>query len=214
MEGTTRNAETAKNGFKAEQNMCENNDVRQKLEQYFQKSIAVMQVIPGRKKSDIVVLFTDGSQTRIQNKHGPGGHRGWSVDRRAILKMPLDDSGKQLLEIVCLRKGGERPVANRPVDMIRDLFMGTNPEYMPDYFTHSIFERETGQLLHLSIAPAEKVLDALNASAYPQFLPKRTCVYVSDTLYLQRKGSSRKDLYPDDIQLKLISLPASVMETI
>lgn len=208
------NAETARSGNKAEHTMCENNDVRQKLQRYFQKSIAVMHVIPGRKKSDILVLFTDGSQARIQNKHGAGGHRGWSVDRRCILKMPLDDTGKQLLDIVCLGRGGERPTAERPAEIIRDLIMGTDPEYTPDYFTHSIFDTETGELLHLSIAPADKVLAALNEIAYPQLVAKKTCVHISPLMYFQRKGSTHKDASPDDIQLKLKSLPTSVMETI
>lgn len=208
-----RNAETARSGNEAERRMCVNVDVKQKLEVYFGKSIDGIHLISGRKKSDIRILFTDSTQTRIQNKNGPGKNRGWSVDRRAVSKMPLDDNGKELLNVVCLKTVGDRPVVEHPTGLIRDMLMGNDPEYTPEYFTHSIFHRDTGELLYLSIAPTEKVLAALDEIAYPQLVAKRTCVHISPLMYLQRKGGGRVDHSPDDIQLKLVSLP-NVMQTI
>lgn len=207
----SRNAVTARSGNAAERHMCNHPVIRQKLERYFGKPIAEIQLISGRKKSDVLVQFDDGSQVRIQNKNGPGKNRGWSADRRAVSKMPLDDIGKQLLVNVCLKKSGERPEVNRPVGLIYELLMGAEPEYVPEYFTHSIFH---GENVYLSIAPADKVLIALNEIAYPQLLAKRTCVHISPLMYLQRKGGGRADNSPDDIQLKLVSLPESIMEVI
>lgn len=209
-----RNAATARSGNAAERRMCDNHVVKEKLERYFNKPIAEIRLISGRKKSDLRVLFTDLSHTCIQNKNGPGGNRGWSVDRRAVSKMPLDDKGRQLLDVVCLNKVGERPVVDRPNDLIRTLLMGVEEEYAPEYFTHSIFREETGELVHLSIARAERVLATLNETAYPQLVAKRTCVHLSPLLYLQRKGGGSADNAPDDVQVKLVSLPESVMETI
>lgn len=207
-------AAIARNGNTAERRLCENIIVRQQLEIYFRKPIQTIALIRGRKKSDLQVVFTDATTFRMQNKDGHGNNRGWSVDRRSISKMPLDDVGKQLLDVVCLKKTGERPVADRPIGLIHALLMGVEPDYMPHYFTHSIFHKETGELLHLSIASAEKVLEALNDIAYSQLVAKRTCVHISPLLYLQRKGGGAADSSPDDIQLKLKSLPSSVMEPI
>lgn len=210
----SRNAATARSGNAAERHMCDHPVVRQKLERHFGTPIAEIRLISGRKKSDVLVQFDNGRQVRIQNKNGPGENRGWSADRRAVSRMPLDDVGKQLLDNVCLKRSGERPAVDRPAGLVYDLLMGAEPEYVPEYFTHSIFHRETGELLHLSIAPAEKVLAALNEIAYPQLVAKRTCVHISPLMYLQRKGGGRADNSPDDIQLKLVSLPEGVMEVI
>ena len=205
-------AAIARNGNTAERRFCEILMVRQCLENHFRKPIRTIRLIPGRKKSDIQVEFMDDTLARIQNKDGPGNNRGWSVDRRSVSRMPLDDVGKQLLDNVCLKKAGERPVVERPAGLIHALLMGVDPEYTPHYFTHSIFHKETGELLQLSIASAERILEALNETAYPQLVAKRTCVHISPLLYLQRKGGGAADASPNDIQLKLKSLPSSVME--
>lgn len=209
-----RNAATARSGNTAERHMCDNPAVRQKLERYFGKPVTDIQLISGRKKSDLRVLFGDSTHARIQNKNGPGENRGWSIDRRPLSKMPLEDNGKDLLRAVCLTHTGERPTVHRPDGLLRDLLMGGEPDFMPEYFTHSIFHKETGELLHLSIAPADRVLTMLNETAYPQLLAKRTCVHISPVVYFQRKGGGSADNSPDDIQVKLLSLPTSVMETI
>lgn len=210
---TSHNAQIAKNGNAAERRLCNNEDVRKRLETYFKKPISTIGLIPGRKKSDVLVTFVDGTTCRIQNKDGQGNNRGWSTDRRAVSKMPLDDAGKLLLNVVCLKQPGERIEADCPPTLIRNLLFGTDLEYVPEYFTHSVFDKESGELLHLRISPATRVLDALTSIAYPKLVAKRTCVHISPLMYLQRKGGGKSDSAPDDIQLKLKTLP-DVMETI
>ncbi len=209
----SHNAEIAKNGNAAERRLCENEDARKRLEAYFKKDISKIELIPGRKKSDVLVTFVDSTMVRIQNKDGQGNNRGWSTDRRAVSKIPVDENGKTLLNVVCLKQQGERVIADCPPTLVRDLLFGTDSNYAPDYFTHTVFHKESGELLHLSISPANKVLDSLTSITYPQLVAKRTCVHISPLMYLQRKGGGKSDSAPDDIQLKLKSLP-DVMEII
>lgn len=209
----TRNAQIARAGNRAEQLMCTNADVRTRLETHFKKPIAKIDLIKGRKKSDNLLTFADGTTCRIQNKDGHGGGRGWSADRRDVSSMPIGDTGKDLLSVVCLKRPGERVTVDSDPNLIRHLLLGTDPEYTPDYFTHSIFHKETGELLSLSIASADRVINSLLSTAYPQLVAKRTCVHIGPLMYLQRKGGGAADNAPDDIQLKLKSLP-DVMELV
>lgn len=210
----TRNAATARNGNAAERRMCDNTDVRERLAAYFGKQIVSISLIPGRKKSDVSLVFDDSTTLRLQNKEGDGNNRGWSVDRRSLSKMPVDDAGRELLDNVCLKHTGDRPTAACPPTLISDLLLGSDPETAPTHFTHSIFHKETGELLHISIASVSDVLTSLTSSMYPTLVPKRTCVHISPLLYLQRKGGGSSDHAPNDIQLKLKSFPAGVLRVL
>jgi hypothetical protein len=48
---------------------------------------------------------------------------------------------------------------------------------------------------------------AVMKDAYESCLPKRTCVYLSPLVYLQRKGGGKKDHSPNHIQAKLRAMP-------
>ena len=196
--------------------MCEHTETKQKLEAYFDKSITSMRLVPGKKKSDIEIVFADGTVARLQNKNGgTTENRGWSADRRSVDRMPVDDAGKRLLSVVCLKVEGERPTdVVRPPTLIRDLMLGTDPETMPTHFTHSELDTETNQIRHLHIAPTEAVMSAIESMAYPHLVAKRTCVHIAPGMYLQRKGGGSHDHAPDDIQLKIVQLPSSVMITL
>ena len=207
----SRNALTARNGNAAERHLCNRPEVKQRLETYFGKAISTLELVPGKKKSDVTVLFEDSSVVRIQNKEGGGNkHRGWSADRRRVDLMPVSEAGKELLSIVCLKKEGPRPSeVPVPSTLVRELLLGTEPDFMPAYFTHTKFDRDTGELLHLSIAPAETVVSAIKP--YEFLTDKRTCVHIAPGMYLQRKGGGVSDSAPDDIQLKLVKFPDGVM---
>jgi hypothetical protein len=99
-----------------------------------------------------------------------------------------------------------------PRTLVTELLVGTDPDTAPTHFTHSIFHKETGELLHLSIAPVKDVLTALESVMYPTLLAKKTCVHVSPFMYFQRKGGGSKDHAPNDIQVKLIKFPEGVMQ--
>jgi hypothetical protein len=212
-QGMHQNAATARSGFAAERRLCEDIVIKQKLESYFKKPIVSIQPVAGRKKSDVVVLFEDTTRAYIQNKNinGDGKHRGWSADRRAIHKFPLDETGKTLLTNVCLLHAGDRPDVPCPPTLIPDLLLGTDMLVRPTHFAHTAFHKETGELESMSIATADAVIASLQSVAYPTLLAKKTGVHISPLMYLQRKGGGKTDHAPDDIQLKLKCLPDSVM---
>ena len=205
----SKNSEVAKKGFKAEELLCESETVKKAWEVYFGKKIATVTQVPKRKKSDLQVTFEDGSVERIQTKDGNGNNRGWSCDRRSVDKYPLEEEGKQLLSNICLKKGVDRPEVKCPDTIIDNLFLGTEADTAPTYFCHTQIDNK-GQLLTLSICPTSTFVAELKKELYPFLLPKRTCVHLSPRIYLQRKGGGQKDHAPNDIQLKIKSLPIAM----
>ncbi len=211
---SSKNAETAKKGFKAETLFCETPIVRDLLETYFNKKIVAIRKQVHRKKSDVVVDFDDGTTSKIQNKNGNSKKsRGWSADRRSIDKMPLNDDGKLLLKNVCLHQDTYRPVVAFDPTLIKTLLTGVEDEYMPTYHSHTSFN-DSGELLYLSICPTETLISEFISLAHPTLVAKKTCVHINKHLYLQRKGGGSKDHSPNDIQLKLTSFPQNIMTTL
>jgi hypothetical protein len=206
----SKNAQTARNGNKAELLICKLKIVKELLEEYFGEQIKEITLIPKRKKSDIELIFQSGRREKIQNKDGKGNNRGWSCDRRSVDKYPFNESGKKLLQNVCLKKGTHRPESACPPSIIDDIIGGTDVETIPTYFTHTVFN--DGKLLYLSICPASIFISSLKNELYTNLLPKRTCVHISPRIYLQRKGGGKTDHSPDDIQLKLTSLPSGFIQ--
>lgn len=204
----SKNSEVAKKGFKAEDLLCESDLVKRAFESYFAKAIKAITKVPKRKKSDLQIEFEDGTIERVQTKDGKGGNRGWSCDRRSVDKYPLCEEGKRLLRNICLKQGEERPEVPCPDRLIEDLFLGTDAdaETAPTYFCHTQFDKD-GQLESLSLCTTEVFIGHLKQELYKNLLPKRTCVHLSPRIYLQRKGGGQKDHAPNDIQLKITSLP-------
>lgn len=194
----------ASNGNTAESVLCTQASVRVCLETYFQKQIDTIQRIYG-KKSDIVIRFCDGTTTRIQNKDGNILSRGWSVDRRPAIKLTNDSRLHTLLRSICLKRGFSRPriPSSLSQEILTQCVLGEDAEYAPQYVTHTTSNKETGEILTLSICSAKSFLDNLRKELYPTMRSKRTCVHLSPCVYLQRKGGGKKDSRPDDIQTKL-----------
>lgn len=205
----SKNAQIAKDGNKAEQVLCHQSNIRSSLEQYFGKSIQSIVPINGRKKSDYKVIFADGTFVNIQNKDGPGDGRGWSVNRMPYQSYGTDTTLHTLLANVCLKKGTDRPTvtAERSAEIIRLCLLGREPEYEPHFFTHTLSNKATGEITFLSIAPTAVFLETMIAQKYEAMVPKRTCVHLSPSMYLQRKGGGGKDKAPDHIQAKFRWIP-------
>jgi hypothetical protein len=202
---SSRNSQVAKNGFRAERAICSQEDVNKSLELYFNKSIKCLTPIHS-KKSDMVIHFTDGHATRVQNKDGDGKGRGFSVDRRKVEEFS-NEPLTTLLKTMCLKQGTEKPVISSEISksVITMCINGIDEKYAPEYFTHTTSDKTTGQIISMSICPTEKLMSFLNSEVYPvmdTMPPKRTCVHLSPNCYLQRKGGGKKDHAPDDIQMK------------
>ena len=195
----SKGAIIAKNGIRAEKRICSQESIRIKLENYFKKSIKDFKCVT-RKKYDILITFEDGSFTTIQNKDGGGG-RGWSVDRRNIEKYN-DIQFIVLLNTVCLKNGIEKPeiIKSIATNAIHKCLLGEDP---PQYFTHTISDKKTGAIISISICEKNTLIDFITNEQYDMAQPKRTCVHLSPSIYLQRKGGGKTDSHPDDIQMKL-----------
>jgi len=214
IQAPSKGSEIAKTGNKAQVLMTANSQVKSLLQEYFTKSIESIVELPGRKKTDLIIRFADSSVAKCQLKHGKGDGRGHSVDRRSLTNFPLDDTGKELLSNVCLKKGTNRPIVNNPLTLIPLILLGVEEDAKPTHFICVRFDPTTDELLYLSIATTEKVIEKLQERTYTAINPKRTCVHISPDMYLQRKGGGKKDSRPDDIQTKLKSFPEGTMNVI
>lgn len=198
----SKNATVAKNGFRAEKGICEQPDVKQALEVYFQTPITGIEKIHG-KKADIKILFANGTVSTTQNKDGDGKGRGWSVDRRKVESFN-DAALITLLKTLCLKQGTEKPnvAADISKTVLQRCMLGENEHEWPTYFTHSKSDKTTGQIISLGICKTDVLMAFMVTQLYAVMLTKRTCVHLSPTVYLQRKGGGKKDHAPDNIQMK------------
>jgi hypothetical protein len=201
----TRNAVTARAGYRAETVLSQQPSVRDAFTAYFGRG-PITSIIPitGRKKSDIRVTFADGS-INIQNKDGDGSGRGWSVDRRDVSEHMANPDFQTLLTNVCLRHEGERPTVTDevPSAVLTYSICGDDRANEPDFLTHTKCDPATGAILELSIAPMRTVMMSLCDELYPEMVAKRTCVHLSPSIYMQRKGGGgATETRPDQIQMK------------
>jgi hypothetical protein len=201
----TKNSMIARIGNKAETMFCKSPKVSKALSDYFEMNVVRCEKIGSRKKSDVLITFEDGSQTRLQLKNGKGGGRGWSFDRRHVNELPTNDLVKDQLKTVCLKHDGQR--SNVPMDkeLIKMLFTGDDITQKPSYVAHVILEND--DIASLSICSMTLFLETLISESYQNCVLKRTCVHLTPCIYLQRKGGGKKDHSPDDIQAKLRSMP-------
>lgn len=201
MNTISRNAATARLGFRAEELLTKTPAVREAFVTYFKKPIVNISKAPHGKKSDIVLNFNDGTNTKIQNKNGDN-QRGFSVDRRDYEDLTTLGAARTLISNVCLHKGTDRPeVGNdEAIKIINHSFLGDDVEWMPDYITHT--QITDGNIVHLSIMSMVDFVNILKAEVFSEVIPKKTCVHLSPSIYLQRKGGGKTDKRPDQIQTK------------
>lgn len=171
------------------------------FEDYFGKEIASQKKVPGRTKTDVKLTFIDGTFANLQLKSGTGGGRGWSVHRNKLDGYPVQVHS--LLDVVCLKKKGERPDVPLVKADITKLFLGESDS--PTHYVHMTLKNK--EIDTMSICTTENFMAAICKDLYANYLPKRTCVHLSPLLYLQRKGGGKKDGRPNDIQLKLKRMP-------
>jgi hypothetical protein len=202
----SRNALVARSGFRAENVLIEQTSALTALSnQYFHKPIVTATLVPGRKKSDVKLLFDDTTCTTIQVKNGNGGGRGWSFDRRSVDLLPISADAKSLLKSVCLKSGAARTIVQMDTDILRQLFLGDDEDTRPQHFIHTTMVN--GVITGLSVCSAEEFINSINADVFTHYNAKKTCVHISPLVYLQRKGGGSSDHSPNDIQAKLRAMP-------
>jgi len=198
----SKNSLVAKNGFQAEKELCSQENIKQALEKYFELPIQCLKRIHG-KKSDIKIEFENGTETTIQNKDGKGNNRGWSVDRRKVDGFK-DEPLTTLLKTLCLKQGTEKPDIDVAIskNVIAMCILGVTESEYPNYFTHTISNKTTRKIVSISICRTDDLIRVIYEELYKIMEPKRTCVHLSPSFYLQRKGGGKKDAKPNDIQMK------------
>ena len=197
----SKNAQTARLGFKAEEVLTTLPAVTAAFAAYFAKPVKAVVKAPHGKKTDVFVQFMDGTTVKIQNKNGDN-QRGFSVDRRDGVDLTESAACRGLIDAVCLKKGGPRPTVDAATSlmMVDTCFLGDDATWTPDYITHT--RMKDGLLQHMAICPMPTFVAMLKAEIYAEMVPKRTCVHLSPSIYLQRKGGGKTDKRPDQIQTK------------
>jgi hypothetical protein len=197
-------AQIARNGNRAETVLTQQNSIKGALEAYFQKPILSIEKIPGRKKSDNTIKFNDGTHVNFQNKDGDGSGRGWSVDRRDAADHGQDANLQTLLKSVCLRGKTTRPEVDVTIShpLLDGCILGSEDTFKPAFYTHTLSDKTTGVITKISICPTPILMQMLHSELYDKMVPKLTCVHISPSIYLQRKGGGKTDANPDHIQAK------------
>ena len=210
----TKNSLTAHLGRNAEKLICIQPNVKPALETHFGKEIRSITEVPGNKKSDNCITFVDGSHVLLQNKDGicSATGRGHSTDRSSLEVMGHTPEFRQGLETVCLkrgdyrykkgviREGDDKLTKAMSQDCINYRILGTDEATKPTHFTHTT--SKNGVITSLSITTAADFMAKLSSTLYDNMKSKRTCIWLSDQIYLQRKGA-KTDKKADDIQMKL-----------
>ena len=184
----------ARSGYTAERLLGPKN-----FRKYFSKEIDRVQILNKLKvKTDLVIYFHDGTSSNIQTKNGLNT-RGHAVDRRKFSYFE-DSTLKREIESVCLlgcpEGRGSVDISRRDVVVyLRDAFVGQDEVYRPEWMVHTV----DGDIR--SMTRMDEFFDRVVEGLYEKPVSKRTCIWLSDSLYIQRKGS-RRDRRSDDLQLK------------
>jgi hypothetical protein len=220
----------AKAGFQAERAFAKQDNVKEALENYFDKSIASIDVIPGSKKTDNRINFTDGSATNIQLKnyntatiHEGRAHQ---LNRRPLSKCPPKWMG--MLSHICLGRSKSKgrmkgvcnkeffspfimPTAEDSKALLREVVLGYEPVYAPEYMFLSY--SKDGAIENLWAENISDFLDACGSATYdvPQESSKGTSVYICPEVSIQRKGGDGGRPSANDIQFKF-NLNAEIMD--
>jgi hypothetical protein len=222
-------SEIAKAGFQAERAFALQANVKDALENYFDKEIWSIDVIPGSKKTDNRINFRDGSATNIQLKnyntekiHEGRAHQ---LNRRPLAKCPPEWIG--LLSHICLGRSKSRgrmkgvcrsefyspfimPTAEDSKALLREVVLGKEAVYAPEYMVLSY--SKDGVIEGLWAENISDFLDKCGSAMYeiPQESSKGTSVYICPEVSIQRKGGDGGKPSANDIQFKF-NLSAEIM---
>lgn len=222
-------SETAKAGFQAERAFASQANVKEALETYFDRPISSIDVIPGSKKTDNRINFTDGTATNIQLKnyntatiHEGRAHQ---LNRRPLSKCPPKWIG--MLSHICLGRSKSKgrmkgvcnkdfyspfimPTAEDSKALLREVVLGYEAVYAPEYMVLSY--SKNGIIENLWAENISEFLNACASAIYevPQESSKGTSVYICPEVSIQRKGGDGGRPSANDIQFKF-NLNAEIM---
>lgn len=212
----SKNSQTARSGFKAEEVFRTDPTVRQSLETYFGKQIVRFVKISG-KKYDTVLYFADGSECRIQNKKFENtGGRGESFDRRKV----SDTFDNRFLKLYLTKlllskeKPAERMSDEQKLDFrklclshiddvtnyVHKTLVGVGPEANELFAIMNIVD---SKVRSLHVIRSDALFEYVTRDISDCLMAKQTCLHLSSSMYMQRKGGTNTDSAPNHIQIKL-----------
>ena len=214
-------SEIAKAGFQAERAFSVQPTVKTALENYFDKEIWTIDVIPGSKKTDNRITFRDGSATNIQlkNYNTPTIHEGRAhqLNRRPLSKCPPQWIG--ILSHICLGRSKSKgrmkgvcnkefyspfimPTAEDSKALLREVVLGKEAVFAPEYMVLSY--SKDGVIEGLWAENISDFLDACGSATYevPEESLKGTSVFICPEVSIQRKGGDGGKPSANDIQFK------------
>jgi len=217
-------SQIAKSGFDAEEMMTKQENIKVSLEAYFEKpikTITKMDCRPHPKKSDIKIEFDDGTYCSAQVKNTATAAatcasskmigRGFSIDRRDVDKMcPESPELTETLMAVCLRdKNNERKTVCKSVGekVLLQNILGSEESTQPHYFIKTESDRVTSEIKKMDICSRDVFTGKLVDTLYETAVSKKTCVHLSPNIYLQRKGGTKGEKRPNQIQTKMRLTP-------
>jgi len=210
----------ARSGLKAENIFINDLSLRKKIEKYFNKSILKIVKVHG-KKYDVIIIFTDNTNFKIQIKKIENlKSRGDSFDRRNI-KNTFDNQfiRKNLVYLSLFRPSPRKTnmdsetkkyfikLCNINIDDIKYFIKKTliGPEDDGNDYFCIMHTNKTFDNIKLYCIDSHKLLEYIykTLKIHIPLKDNGTCLHLSPNLYLQRKGSEKTDKSPNDIQSKI-----------
>lgn len=215
----SKNSETAKSGFKAEDIFRTDESIKTALETYFGKIIVSLNKVHG-KKYDTQLIFQDGSKTNIQNKKIERlGGRGDSFDRRHIRDTFQNQFIRKYLTLLTLYRT-TKTTTTMTLEQKRDFIQLCNVhlndvrQYIyktlighgddANYYWCIMKTNKTFSKKELYMISSDTLINFINKSIHIDIKMKTngTCLHLSPYIALQRKGGGNTDHSPNHIQAK------------
>ena len=211
--------QNAYDGLKAEHIFQTSENIKQKLQLYFQKQIQSIVPANSIRKYDSIINFEDGTKIKIQNKKIKNYHGfGNSFDRRHVCNTFNNQFLRKYLVLLTLvrttptrtkmtsnqKKDFKKLCDNNFNDIkqyVRSALIGEG-EHSNEYFV--IMKTDNFSNIKIFIIKSEKLFDIITKpmNTYISLRTNGTCLHIGRYMSIQRKGSKR-DRSPNDIQAKL-----------
>jgi hypothetical protein len=219
MEITSKNSETAKSGFKAEDIFRTDESIQTALETYFGKKIVSLNKVHG-KKYDTQLIFQDGTKVNIQNKKIERlGGRGDSFDRRHIRDTFQNQFIRKYLTLLTLYRKS-KTTTTMTLDQKRDFIQlcNNNLDDIRQYISKTLIGHGEDANHYWCIMKTDKTFSKkeiymISSDILRCIIDKSlqidikmktngTCLHLSPYIALQRKGGGNTDYSPNHIQAK------------
>lgn len=216
----SKNATIALSGLRFEKTIC----IPQVLEAFLshcsvndRNEIENFVEFPTEKKTDCIV---HPSLLKIQVKKicSFQKDRGHHIDRRSLSRMSSFFHEKEKIEILMKKLFISKNINDSEKELLRTLlnkdsrgifdlilcvFLGEHKYYRPQYIV--FIDTSDSEVCRFYICHVHKLVGFLLKHHHVSV--KKTCIHFGKNLYLQRRGGSKTDSRPDDIQTKFCVSP-------